>query len=107
MTLRCCFEESMSYFELTKELASTNSLHEMTTGKNNFKIQKTTLKYNLKCNQFKCVTTHSGKYICGAEINKDRQTYKAQKNIRFLKPATCISRYFSENICIYHILLSQ
>lgn len=67
-------EESMSCFQLTEELASTNSLHETTTGKNNFKVQKTTLKYNLECNQFKCVTTHSGKYICGAEINKDRQT---------------------------------
>ena len=74
-------------FEVTQELASMNSLCEISTGKYMFKeIEKTLIQYKLKWNLLRCVTTDVGKNICGIEKALVGQIYKACENVRYLKP---------------------
>lgn len=64
-------------FEVSKELASMNSLYRSTTGKNIFKeIEKTLIQYNLKQNLVRCATTDGHKNKGRAENGLARQIHK-------------------------------
>lgn len=92
----------------TEELATMNSLHLKTIGKNGLKdVNKIVIPYNMKLNLLRCFKTNGSKNVNRTENNTYRQILKVCNNAKCLKPAIIHQQDFAENTLIYCVVLNQ
>lgn len=91
----------------TEELATMNSLHLKTTGKNVLKdVNKILIPYNMKWNLLRCFKTNGSKNVNRTE-NAYEKILKVCDNAKCLKPAIIHQQGFAENTLIYCVVLNQ
>ena len=92
---------------VTQELASLNSMHSTTTGKDIFEeVEKTLIKFNLDWNRLQCVTIDGGRNMSGTNIGVVRQITKACEASGASVPIFLHCIIHQQALCIKHVDMS-